>query len=188
MVECFPLFALYPTFTLPIQFNMVKKHRLSSEGAFDYCITGIASQLKDYRLCLFINQALGLKLIRKGEIPVNSFRSHAIQYFPFYAHYDDVYRLNWYLIPNKNHLNQVMLADLKMLDFFLISEGLPAHLEIEFFISILKEINHVQMAQEMDLSQSKSFPGLLEDIELYNLELNKNKAEPIKKATKKPGI
>lgn len=165
---------------------MAKKHRLSSEVSFDYCITGIASQLKDYRLCLFINQALGLKLIRKGEIPVNISHSHAVQYFPFYAHYDTFHRLNWYLISNKNHLHQVMLTDLKMLDFFLISDGLPSHLDIKDFTSALKRINNVQMAQEMDLSQSKSFPAMLEDIEFYNLELSKNKTEPKKKTTKKP--
>lgn len=159
---------------------MVKKHRLSAACSYDYSITGIATQLKDFKLCLFINQALGIKLRRVGDIPVNASEKGKLLHFPLYRYYDPPHRINWYLIANRNHQQQVMLSELKELNFFLVNNEMPPFLDINTFISSLKQIAGVQMAQQISLSTSKGLSYLLQDLEIYTLELDKqSKPRPL---------
>jgi hypothetical protein len=156
---------------------MARKHKLSSAVSFDYSIIGIATQLRDFKLCLFINEALGIKLTRTGEIPVCIFGSETLLNFPFYRFYDTSNKINWYLIANKNHQQQFMLPELKQLNFFLINDGMPPYMEIKNFITAVRQIRQVQIAQEFAAEKSKSLIYLLQDLEMYVLELDrKNKA------------
>jgi hypothetical protein len=155
---------------------MTRKHKLSSAVSFDYSIIGIATQLKDFKLCLFINEALGIKLTRTGEIPVYVFKSETLMHFPFYRFYDTTNKINWYLISNKNHQQQLMLPEMKQLNFFLINDGMPPYMEIKNFITSIRQIRQVQIAQEFSAEKSKGLIYMLQDLEMYVLELDrKNK-------------
>ena len=154
---------------------MVKRYKLAAELSFDYSIIGIASQLKDYRLCFFINQALGIKLERKGELPVSKSSDEDLEYYPFFRFFHEAHRLNWFLVPNKNHRQQIMISGLRQLNFFLISDGKPPFMSFDGHIQSLRNIANVQMAQEIVLSKSKSIIPFLQDLELYILELDRKK-------------
>jgi len=154
---------------------MVKKFKLPSALSSDYSVIGIATQLRDFRLCHFLNEALNIKLVRKDDIPVSAQKEDAFIYFPFYRFFDPHYKTNWYLISNKNHLHQIMLAELKQLDYFFINDGLPSFLNLSDFTSTIKKIGNVQIAQEIALTKSKSLNHLLEDLEMHILELDRKK-------------
>ncbi len=154
---------------------MVKKYKLSSALSYDYSVVGIVSNLRDFRLCHFVNEALNIKLSRKEDIPVNVQGSDQVLYFPFYRFYDVSYKINWYLIANKNHQQQWMMAGLKQLNFFLVNDGIPSFMQLSEFIAGIKKIPNVLMAQELDLSKSKALNHLLEDLEMHLLELDRTK-------------
>jgi hypothetical protein len=154
---------------------MAKKHKLSPALSYDYSVVGIVSTLRDFRFCHFVNEVLNIKLSRNVDIPVNVQGSDQLFYFPFYRFYDVSYKINWYLMANKNHQQQWMLAGLKQLNFFLVNDGIPSFMQLSGFVASIKKIPHVLMAQELDLNKAKKLNYLLEDLEMHILELDRKK-------------
>lgn len=152
---------------------MVKKHKLDAEISGEHLVIGISSQLKDYRLCHFLNEALGIKLTRSTDIPVVIAGTNEIMDFPFYRYYDLPHKINWYLLANRNHHGHYMLADLKVIDFLLINDGLPHFLNFDDYISTIKKISQVRLAQEIGLDKSKGLSPLLLDLEMHLVELDR---------------
>jgi hypothetical protein len=158
---------------------MIRRHKLSVELSHDYSIIGIATQLKDYKLCLFLNKVLGIKLVRTVDIPVRAGESETPVSFPFYRYYDAANRINWYLLSNRNHNHQLILAGLKQLNFFLLNDGIPPFMDIKTFISSINKISNVQLAQDINIEKFKGIDYMLLDLELHLLELDrKNKTLP----------
>lgn len=156
---------------------MPKKHKLDSNLLQDYSIVGIVTQLKDYKLCLFLNKNLGLNLVRTNDIHVNANENETMNSFPFYRFYDKHSKTNWYLLGNKNHLHQSMLYRYKQINFFLIYDGTPPFTDINTYISLIKKIANVQLVQEIKMGKNKGFEYLLQDLEMHLLELDRRKKE-----------
>ena len=154
---------------------MAKKYRLSFALSYDYNIIGIASQLRDYKLCFFINNSLRIKLHRIEDIPVNTSGTDEFLSFPFFRYFDALHKINWYLIANHNHQQQFLLTDFKKLDYFLINDGIPPFLKQENFISAIKSISNVQLLISIDPEKSKSLNYLLQDLEMHILEIDRKK-------------
>lgn len=152
---------------------MVRKHRLDTATSGDHLVIGIASQLKDYRICHFLNEALTIRLTRSKDIPVWVAGSEKCMNFPFYRYYDVPHKINWYLLANRNHLGQYMLAELKPIDFLLINDGLPPFLNLEDFIYSINKITHVRLAQEIGQDKPKNLQPLLLDLEMHLVELDR---------------
>jgi len=151
---------------------MIRKHKLDVDFSDKPLVIGIVSQLKDYRLCHFLNEALGTKLTRSKDIPVMTAGTNNIRVFPFYRYYDIHHKINWFLLANRNHLGQYLLADLKLIDFLLINDSLPHFLNFDDFVSTINKIQQVRLAQEIGLNKSKGLFHLLLDLEMHLVELD----------------
>ena len=130
-----------------MQKEKLKRNRLKNTGTFEGKILGIRSPKPDYRLCYFINKALGLNLEKfsaknteiKGDTPHNVYK----QEFP-----EDNYRL--LLVPNKiANGAEFHMPKYKQMDFLFIMEGLAAEKTFDTYKNQLKQINVVEGVFEL---------------------------------------
>lgn len=155
---------------------MAKKHRLQVAYSDDFSVIGIATQLKDFKMCLFLNQALGTRLVRDGEMHVSLAGGNQTAAFPFFRYFDAPNKINWYFVANRNHEQQLMISELKQFSFFLINDGIPPFMSLADFIASVNHINNVQIAQEISPQRHKELGFMLQDLEMHILELDrKNK-------------
>jgi hypothetical protein len=153
---------------------MAKKHRLQVANGDEYSVIGIAAQLKDFKMCLFLNQALGTKLVRDGEMQVSSAAAIQTSTFPFFRYFDVPNKINWYLVANRNHEQQLMINELKQLNFFLINDGIPPFMSMDDFVASVNNINTVQLAHEISPQRYKELVFMLQDLEMHVLELDRS--------------
>lgn len=154
---------------------MAKKHKLTAGLSYDYEVVAIVSTLIDFKLCIRINKLLGLDMKRAGDVPFFNQKLNAFQYFPFFRYYDSHHKTNWFLVPNRNYLQQRMLADLKQLDYFLILDEMPPFLNLTGIISQLRGIKGISLIHKIETDASKQMEHLLEDIEMFVMDLDQTK-------------
>lgn len=151
---------------------MAKKHRLQVANGDEYSVIGIATQLKDFKMCLFLNQALGTRLVRDGEMHVSN-SGNQTSAFPFFRYFDAPNKINWYFVANRNHEQQLMISELKQLSYFLINDGIPPFMSLDDFIASVSKINNVQLAHEISPQRYKELVFMLQDLEMHVLELDR---------------
>lgn len=154
---------------------MAKKHKLTAGLSYDYEVIAIVSTLVDFKLCIRINKLLGLDMKRAGDVPFFNQKLNAFQYFPVFRYCDSHHKTNWFLVANRNYLQQRMLTDLKQLDFFLILDELPPFLTIQSIVSRLRGIKGATLVQKIETEASKQIDHFLQDLEMYVLELDQTK-------------
>lgn len=119
-------------------------------------ITGISTQLRDYRLTFFLNRELAWNLARRDD-----FQGHSL-----YTFRDEEEMICWYLIANRNQ-EQWLLPAFRQTDYLLIPEGPVRIQRKEELVKAIRNIPGILLVTAIDLPVDKTAGTFLTELELH---------------------
>ncbi len=126
----------------------------------DTALIGIVSSLPIYRFCWLLNQNMGLDFKRVPDFdPVLQTNSAEI-YFSFYQ-YCMPANGNKYSIYKLKSGNEILLPEVKHLDFIWLIESVNPSADALKYVEHLRHMPDIQLAQILDTERLKNLNNLL---------------------------
>jgi hypothetical protein len=125
------------------------KTKLQFDYDFDFCLIGIVSSEKDYRLCWMLNNLFNIKLAKAEE------HSTAQSNHSMYSYVQEELFREYYLIANKSD-SHVLIEELKNMDYFLMIKGVNEEEEKKNIADLIKKSDMVSGAYVIDVHSLKS--------------------------------
>lgn len=130
----------------------------------DFSFFNIVSQMPDYRLAFNLNRSAGFNLKKISDLVVYTGKS-PVQ-CSTYFYYDDVFRINYFLIKNYNSPG-ILVPSLKNIDYFLLADGFSNHRSPTEFIRHIRDIQGILAVLQMPADKMKEGKYILEDLEMH---------------------
>lgn len=164
---------------------MKKLLSLDCELTEEYTALAVSSHLKDHKICWIINQLMDIDFKRLNDFKYFHSKNSKLKYSIF-SYTDDVKRYTITLLSNKK-TRTALITKLQNFDYLLFvkeecgNSGMLEHLQKE-----LRNIQNILMLQMLDLSANrKEMNALLNDIELHQIESEKQNKQESKYVFKK---
>lgn len=141
---------------------MAKKMRLQPVPD-TFTLIGIASHLKDYRLCFFLNKHMGSSFARMPDLIVPGDPEKT---YSFYLFHNKEERRNYFLIAN-HHPEGKLLPGQKGLDYLLFIDDLLRPEKARELAAKIQSAPNVMASFLLDPSGVKNISALIEDIEMH---------------------
>lgn len=138
----------------------MKKIKLEVEYDFNFLLFGIASHVKDYKLCWAINRKFNLMLEKQDDYRIKIGNGSETGAFPFYIYNDEPSHINYIVIANRGTAGY-LIKEHKHSDYFFIIKGALRNIEIEKIMENLKSIDPILAVYEIGPLQLKSRQNLL---------------------------
>ena len=138
------------------------KFLLEAEFDYDFDLLGLVSPLRDYRLCWLINKKLNVDFHRRRDLEINLIQQQKLTYFSIYSYYDSLDKASFFILNNKNN-NDLLIPEMKQVDYFFMTKGNIALQERERLLISLKEVQAIQTLFEVDPLSLKSRQNLIFD-------------------------
>jgi hypothetical protein len=132
----------------------MSKIKLQIEYDYEFCLVGIVSSEKDYRLCWMLNTLLDIKLA-KTEEHVAGPSKHSMYSFV----QEELFR-EYYLLANKGDTH-FLAEEHKHIDYFLVVKGLQTEEEKKNILDLIKKSDMVSAAYLIDVPSLKSKHNLV---------------------------
>ena len=140
----------------------MKKNKLDGDYAIDFELFGLICNKKEYKLAWYLNQALGISLIKRENIKIE----YTDSTFILISNY--VYETNFILIEllqNKlvggvNVKRRLLMPELKQFDFLLKFKDQTDELTSENVGAIIKDIPVIEYSMRLNSSALKSKENL----------------------------
>lgn len=147
---------------------MVKKLSLNIDYSDEYAFIGISCHLKDYRLCFYLNKALGFnfKKIEDFNQLDEKLETHP---YSVYSYRCPDSNTNFCLISN-HHAEMKLIPSLKQVDYFLLFEQNLSKKGKAEFLQKIKKVPNMLMAYEIDFSKMNKINYLITELELQLIE------------------
>jgi len=156
---------------------MARKYTLSSSSDEDFQLIGIASQLRDYRLCHQLNKKLYLHLEKLDDLNAETAQEGTFGNFPFFHYRKPENYIDFFLIANKS-AEGILLPDLKEVDYFLVIHGPFPNESLDRFLKTSKSLPGVQLSFLIDITKPKKIDAFLMELELHVLsQMSKEKGK-----------
>lgn len=139
-----------------------------------YTLLGVSCHLQDYRLSFLLNKKLEIHFSRLEDVFLFPQQSKDPAQFPLFYFRDEDQFNSYFLITNRTS-ESVLIPSLKQADFILIVEGPFKDRQKEEILDSIRSIPNVLTAFEISFSSVKNLEGLLTDLELHMMNLNKPK-------------
>lgn len=131
------------------------ERKIKNELSTDYILVGIASSLKEYKLCYHLNQLLACDFKKlKDLIFEPTDRTRKIQ-FSVFTGCDEGDRNQFIVFSNKN-LDEVLLPEIGNFDYILQIHGKFEEEEMKNLMEGIREFPEVVMTAEIPLKKIKS--------------------------------
>jgi len=144
---------------------MPRKVTLKPQQSGNATIIGISSHLKDYRLCLFLNQALLFNFRKADDFLQNEDEQDEYTYSN-YIYTDPESRVTFILISN-HHPDKKLIPTQKQTDYFLITQDPLDENYINDLISRIRAVQQVNAAFKIPQPAVKDFEHTLNDLEFH---------------------
>jgi hypothetical protein len=112
--------------------------RAGSPDDFDFKLIGIVSQQRDYRLCHFLNQQLGLHLRRAGDYEIVRPQNRQVLAFALYK-YEPADAPHYYLFSNTAE-GGFLVPEYRHIDYFLMVKEYQHTVQEESLTDNIKRI------------------------------------------------
>jgi hypothetical protein len=130
--------------------------RIKNELDDDYILVGIASSLKEYRLCHFMNLLLGCDFKKLEDLVFESRdRGQNVQFSVFKAGEEDIDRNQFVVFTNK-YLGQHLLNEVSNFDYILQIWGKYSDEELHVLMDGIKLFPQTVMTAEVPLKKVKT--------------------------------
>ena len=127
-----------------------KTHILNTAIDENYCLLGLASDEKDYRLCWLINNELSTEFERIDNLELYLKKTDTSQIFSIYQYDDEDSLLTYRIIKNISE-NGYFLDKVKNLDYLIHIQGEILPDEISGFIKKISKISAIRLCVPVDL-------------------------------------
>lgn len=142
-----------------VTMSKVKKYYLSIDEELEFDVVGITSHQADYKLVWHVNNTLNLHLVKSEiDLPVYNEKKDEELAFPYYHYEDELDRVSYFLIKNKNELNY-LIPEAQSIDYFLFLTN-NFIIDINEFIGQMRQIDAVLGVFAFDNQKFKSFQYL----------------------------
>jgi len=139
--------------------SKVKKYFLSLDEELEFDVVGITSHQADYKLVWNINKTLNLHLVKSEvDLPVYNEKKDSEITFPYYHFEDELDRVSYFLLKNKNELDH-LIPEAQSIDYFLFLTN-NYIIDVNDFISKLRQVDAVLGVFAFDNQKFKSFQYL----------------------------
>lgn len=141
----------------------MKKNRLIASFDFDFSLLAIVSQLREYKLAWIINQELGIHLVKQQD-EVFHFLGDKKLCISNYLYCTE--HSNIRLIFNRSREETSVTAgylipELKQFDYLMLIEGFEDSLLVQEVRDTVKNINGIQLVNQIEVDQLKSRDNLI---------------------------
>ncbi|OPZ99294.1 MAG: hypothetical protein BWY70_01007 [Bacteroidetes bacterium ADurb.Bin408] len=154
---------------------MAKKVKL--ETTFEHeglSIIGINSTMPDYKLIWNLNNSLKLNFVKEEDFVFETLRTKEKCAFSYYC-YNDCENFKTYYFLSNNAQNRYIIDEYKNMNFLLMVKGNNQVPFINDVIVQVKNIKNVLLTLPLDLSKVKHLELILNDFELFIMDLNLKK-------------
>lgn len=133
----------------------MKKSKLVIDYDFDFCLWGITTAARGYKLAWEINQHLGIRLVKQPDLLVG-FRNNEEKAFSFYAYQTPLNRLKLF----KNRPSEqdsgkyFLIPEFPHYDFIILAAMEEQH--TKQLVPILRSIHSVELVASIPLHDLKS--------------------------------
>lgn len=159
---------------------MARIPRLDSTFEPADAFVGIATNMPVIQLVHYINSLTRLNLVREKDLPVYSEKTDRLIEYTFYHYQDDDYRSVFCLLSNSIS-GLYLLPTHKEFSYFMIIQGAIPEDKIKQLSTEIKAITGVQMTAIIKQEPARIFEPILQDLEIHLTQLNKEKAELLKR-------
>lgn len=140
----------------------MKKNKLIANIDFDFSLLAVASQLKEYKLAWLINRELDVNLVKQQD-EIFHFLGDDKLFISNYLYQTEHSRIR--LVCNRSKEGsptvQYLVPELKQFDYLMLIEGFDYTWGDGDPRDIIKEINGVQMVNQIEVDQLKSRDNLI---------------------------
>ena len=148
--------------------------RIKNELDTDYRLVGIATSLKEYKLCHHINQLLGCDLRKLDALEFEpKDRTRKIQFSVFKAAGED--DKNTFVVFTNKNLGEFLLPEVSNFDYIIQICGKFENEELNLLVENIKQFPEVVMSTEIPLKKIKSKERLVYEEEKHSPKLFQNK-------------
>jgi hypothetical protein len=133
---------------------------LDLELEFDFEIIPIVSSVKEYKMCFLLNNLFGFDMYRMPDLEIMLKRKKKTVAFNVFHHYDDIDKMDYYLISNK-YENELLLPELKIVDYVLKLDGFEPKDKKTEMIHKLKNVPQIQAVIDTSINELKDKTHLL---------------------------
>lgn len=129
--------------------------KIKNELPADYQLIGIASSLREYKLCYHLNQLLGCDFRKLKDLIFGSAeRTRTVQFSVFKAGEEE--DLNKFIIFTNKSLGEVLLPEVSNFDYIVQVHGPYEAEDVDHLINGIKKLPEVMMTAEIPLKKIKS--------------------------------
>ena len=139
---------------------MARKNIIKFESDFEGALFGIVTQLKDYRLCWYINKELGYDLKKMNDIEIIHKKKNKTAVFSLGRYENDLDKWLVHLVSNR-HQGEYLIPEVKQTDFLLVINGAIDEEKKDEILSALKSIPAIQFIVTLDYEALKSKENLV---------------------------
>ncbi len=134
--------------------------RIKNELTADYQLIGIASSLREYKLCYHLNQFLGCDFRKlKDLIFEPTERTRIVQFSVFKAGEEE--DLNKFVVFTNKNLGEVLLPEVSNFDYIVQIHGSYEAEDVGKLINAINQFPEVMMTAEIPLKKIKSKERLI---------------------------
>jgi hypothetical protein len=139
--------------------SKVKKYFLSLDEELEFDVIGITSHQADYKLVWHLNNTMNLHLVKsETDLLVFNEKKDVELAFPFYNFEDELERVSYFLLKNKNELDY-LIPEAQSIDYFLFLTN-NFIIDVNEFIGQLRKVDAVLGVFSFDNQKFKSFQYL----------------------------
>ena len=145
---------------------MAKKLSITVNLSDDYTVIAIACHLKEYRLSFQVNQSLRIRMKRVSDLIIDGQGEGGYRGYALYSYDNQDQRCYYFLLAN-HHPEGKLLSSLRQTDYFLIISQFLNREDVERIVHILRRIQGVLTAYQVDPSNIRDMELLLNDLEMH---------------------
>jgi hypothetical protein len=138
----------------------VAKTVLNIEYDFDFCLIGISSHLRDYRISWALNKELNINFKKEKDYEIALKKQEDAQFFSHYAFNCEETQRSYHLFANKCPTG-FLLPEVKHADYLLMLDGNFNEQNIEDLCKLIRQIDQINTVFEIDVETLKSKKNLI---------------------------
>lgn len=132
----------------------MSKIKLQIDYDYEFCLIGIVSHEKDYRLCWMLNTLLNIQLTKNEDYDTGQSKHSMYGYV-----HEELFR-EYYLLANRG-TSHPLIEEHKHIDYFLIIKGALEEDDKKHITELIKKSDMVSAAYLIDVLSLKSKQNLI---------------------------
>lgn len=130
------------------------------EISYEYRLIGLATALKEYRLCHYLNTILEADFVRLDNHELDTGERSRKPAFSVYRSVTENHREPLFVFGNKNK-GDILLPELPGFDFLLQLQGTPLDNDVKAWVQAIQSLSQIMLVYEVPLKKVKNKDRLI---------------------------